>query len=71
MLRSLTEQLKDRAPLSTVQVREAIGLLLSEGLSLEEKAELLIALSAKGETPGEIAAFASELRQRSIRPELD
>jgi anthranilate phosphoribosyltransferase len=71
MLRSLTVQLKDRAPLSVAQVREAINFLLSESIPLEEKAALLIALSAKGETPNEIAAFASALRERSIRPEID
>jgi anthranilate phosphoribosyltransferase len=71
MLRSLTVQLKDRAPLSAHQVREAIVLLLTESLPLPEKADFLIALSAKAETPAEIAAFASELRERSIRPELD
>jgi anthranilate phosphoribosyltransferase len=71
MLRSLTVQLKDGAALSARQAREAIGLLLTEGFALDEKAEFLIALSAKGETPGEISAFASELRERSIRPELD
>src|SRR4051812_10443454 len=71
MLRSLSVQLKDRAPLSSAQVRDAIESLLNEKIPLEDKANFLIALSAKGETPDEVAAFASELRERSIRPELD
>lgn len=49
----------------------AIALLVNESEDLGQKADFLIALSAKGETPGEIAAFASELRNRSLRPDLD
>ncbi len=38
---------------------------------MEAKAEFLSALAAKGESPEEIAAFARELRDRSISPPLD
>jgi anthranilate phosphoribosyltransferase len=71
MLNSLTVQLKDRAALAPAQVTQAIADLLHESVAVEEKADFLIALGAKGETPGEIAAFAAELRDRSIRPQLD
>src|SRR6476620_3238851 len=71
MLSSLTVQLKDRAALAPAQVSDAIADLLNETVAIEQKADFLIALGAKGETPAEIAAFATELRDRSIRPELD
>jgi anthranilate phosphoribosyltransferase len=71
MLSSLTVQLKDRATLTPAQVSEALADLLSETVPIEQKADFLIALGTKGETPGEIAAFAADLRNRSIRPELD
>jgi len=64
-------QLKDRAHLAPAQVRAAVQCLTEESITVEEKGEFLIALGAKGETTDEIAAFAHELRERSIRPELD
>src|SRR5207244_11444332 len=42
-----------------------------EGMSAETKADFLTALARKGEPTGEIAAFARELRDRSIQPPLD
>lgn len=45
--------------------------LVSEKISPEVKASFLLALSAKGETPAEIAAFAEELRNRAIRVPVD
>ncbi len=71
MLDNLTVQLKDRVPLSPEQVKEAVENLLVDTIPVEWKADFLIALSAKGESPAEIAAFAAELRSRSIQPELD
>ncbi len=71
MFEALIAPLKDRLDLTAEQVRDAVALLIQETVNSEEKAEFLIALAAKGETPEEIAAFASELRQLSIRPELD
>src|SRR5439155_7837848 len=35
------------------------------------KAEFLAALAGKGETAGEIAAFALELRARAVDPQID
>ena len=71
MLKSLATQLRNRASLSVEQVRNAVSALAQESISAEEKAEFLIALTAKGETPAEIAAFASELRNLSVQLELD
>lgn len=44
--------------------------LIEESIAVEDKVEFLVALALKGETPEEIAGFATELRQRSIQPEL-
>lgn len=71
VLKSLINQLRDRAHLTADQVRSAVAALTQETISPEDKADFLIALTAKGETPAEIAAFASELRNLSVRPELD
>lgn len=44
--------------------------LVREDLAAESKAEFLMALARRGETPGEIAAFARELRDRALRVEV-
>lgn len=71
MLRDLTEQCQRSNPLSEQQVRDAVVELVSESISPETKADFLSALAKKGETVGEIAAFASELREKSVRPQID
>ena len=71
MIESLTEQLRAAQALSRDQVREAISALTEERVSVESKADFLAALAVKGETVEEIAAFARELRERSIPPPLD
>ena len=48
------------------EVAGAVRALTDADVSAETKAEFLAALAAKGETPEEIAAFARELRARSI-----
>lgn len=70
MLKSLTIPLRDRTALSSTAVREAVAALIQESIPVEEKVEFLVALAEKGETPEEIAAFASELRNLSVQPEL-
>lgn len=45
--------------------------LVDEAVSADAKAEFLTQLARKGETTEEIAAFARELRRRSIQPVLD
>ena len=49
----------------------AVGSLVDEQILAEAKADFLIALARKGETIEEIAAFARELRSKSIQPPLD
>ena len=71
MLVSLTQQLKAGTSLNAEQVRGAVASLVSEGETAESKAEFLTALAQKKETPEEIAAFAIELRGRSIAVPID
>jgi anthranilate phosphoribosyltransferase len=71
MLESLTEQLRAGQALSSEQVRAAIVALTEEQVAVESKADFLTALAVKGETVDELAAFAHELRERSIPPPLD
>jgi anthranilate phosphoribosyltransferase len=70
VLKSLTIALRDRAALAAEQVRAAVEALTQESIAVEDKVEFLVALAQKGETPEEIAGFATELRKRSIQPEL-
>ena len=66
MLQNLTTQLAATKHLSPEQVRGAVESLTDEIISASAKAEFLIALATKGETPEEIAAFAAALREKSI-----
>jgi anthranilate phosphoribosyltransferase len=68
VLEPLTQQLRQSAPLAREQVAAAVGALVDENVSVPCKADLLTALALKGETIEEIAAFARELRDKSIRP---
>jgi anthranilate phosphoribosyltransferase len=56
--------------LTANQVDDLIPILLDSAVPDEPKADLLIALAQKGESTGELAAFASNFRQRSILPVL-
>lgn len=71
VLDPLIQQLHRAEPLSAVQIAEAVAALTTESVSVESKAAFLTALAKKGEAPEEIAAFAHELRARSIQPPLD
>ena len=71
MLEQFTRQLTGAQPLADEQVRQAVEQLAAENVPVEVKADFLIALAKKGETPGEIAAFARALRDKSISPPLD
>jgi anthranilate phosphoribosyltransferase len=71
MLESLTRQLESRQALTEAQVAAAVAGLTAEAEPVERKAAFLTALAQKGETSQEIAAFAHELRSRSIAPPLD
>ncbi len=71
MLEPFTRQLADEQPLTDEQVHQSVEQLTDETVPAEVKADFLTALARKGETPGEIAAFARALRDKSITPLLD
>ena len=71
MLEQLTQQLAASRQLTDEQIRQAVEQLADETIPANIKAGFLVALSKKGETHGEIAAFASALRDKSIQPPLD
>ncbi len=71
MLEILTTQLAANQSLSAEQVRRAVEILTDEKISAPAKADFLIALAQKGETPEEIAAFAAALREKSVPPPIE
>ena len=71
MLQKWIEQLKAGRALEEDDVRQAVELLSDENVPATLKADFLAALSNKGETPGEIVAFARALRDKAIEPPLD
>ena len=70
MLETLTTQLAAAQPLTGGQVAQAVERLTDEKIPAPVKAEFLTALARKGETPGEIAAFAAALREKSVPPPI-
>lgn len=70
-LTDITAQLQSGANLEPAQTRHALQALLGDADSDAVKADFLAALAHKGETADEIAAFALELRERSINPQID
>ena len=71
MLKKLIEHLLVTQLLDDEQVRQAVEQLADEAVLAHLKADFLTAFARKGETPGEIAAFARALRDKSILPPLD
>jgi anthranilate phosphoribosyltransferase len=71
MLDKLSRQLAAANPLTDEEVRLAVGQLVDEAVPALTKADFLTHLARKGETTGEIAAFARELRSRAVQPVLD
>lgn len=67
-LTSLTAQLAARQELSPEQVAAAASVLASAEVPDDPKVAFLAELTAKGETPGEIAAFAEAFRARALDP---
>jgi len=65
VLANLTQQLAAGKNISAGDVQAAVALLTDETIPAAAKAEFLIALAKKGETPAEIAAFAAALRDKS------
>ena len=71
MLEKLTQQLHAARSLNDGEVCQAVEQLADEKVPTAVKADFLAALAKKGETNGEIAAFARALRDKSISPPLD
>lgn len=71
MLDALAKQLADNESLTDAQVSGAVEELAAASVPAEIKADFLTALARKGETVGEIGAFARELRARAIEPPID
>ena len=70
MLATLTKHLTLGENLSVEAIQGAVAQLIDEAVSPETKADFLIALAQKGETPEEIAAFAAALREKSVVPPI-
>ena len=71
MLEQLTRQLAESRDLTDADVKAAVEQLVDEAILLATKADFLCALTKKGETPTEIAAFVREMRSRSVQPPID
>jgi anthranilate phosphoribosyltransferase len=71
LLEQLIQQLNAAQTLAEMQVSQAVEQLASENVPAELKADFLSALSKKGETPDEIAAFARALRDKSVQPPME
>lgn len=69
-LNDLTTRLRAETDLADGDVALAAEALAAESVPAEDKMDFLSALSAKGETASEIAAFAREFRQRAVDPEV-
>ncbi|HLY76433.1 MAG TPA: anthranilate phosphoribosyltransferase [Thermoplasmata archaeon] len=66
MTREILDRLLARQELRRSEVRALVGRLVDASTDDLERAALLVALRAKGETPREVQAFAQELRRRSV-----
>jgi len=71
VLEKLTQHLVAAQLLDDEQVRQAVDRLADETILAHLKADFLAAFAQRGETPGEIAAFARALRDKSITPPID
>lgn len=71
VLDALIVQLNRAESLNQEQINDAVNALTAETVPTTAKADFLMALARKGETLEEIAAFAGELRRRSVQPPLD
>jgi anthranilate phosphoribosyltransferase len=66
VLTTLTDQLLSGGALSSDQVNAAVSQLIDDSVTAEAKAHFLGALARKGETVGEITAFARRLREKAV-----
>jgi anthranilate phosphoribosyltransferase len=68
---AIIESLRAGQSLDAAAVEVAASLVLDPAADIGRKADLLRALSVKGETPEEIAAFVRVFLQHAVRPPLD
>lgn len=66
MLNSLFKKLSEGTDLSASEIVLAVAELTNEKVPAPLKADFLVELARKGESPAEIAGFASELRNRAL-----
>ncbi len=71
MLETLINELVAGKNLSVAEAQFAVAQLTAETISPSTKATFLIALNQKGETPEEIAAFATALHEKSLLPPIE
>jgi anthranilate phosphoribosyltransferase len=71
MLNTLFKKLGQGAALTPAEITLVVEALTDESVPAPLKADFLVELARKGETPEEIAAFATELRRRAIPVPLD
>ncbi len=70
-LKLLSQHAAEGQDLSAVEIEQAIHDLLETEVSLEDKAEFLLCLARKGESPRELADFAILIRELAIDPRVD
>ena len=66
MIAELTAFVAAGGELGPDRIARAVAALTDEALAPEAKADFLVALARKGETPAEISGFAAELRARAV-----
>ncbi|MEN8191922.1 MAG: anthranilate phosphoribosyltransferase [Bacteroidota bacterium] len=71
MIKDILNKLLDKIDLSFEEATTAADLLMSGGINNSQIAALLTALRVKGETPIEIAGFATAMRNNGIKIETD
>jgi len=67
----LTQHVRNGNELTASDIAAAVAVLADEAVSADSKADFLTALAVRGETPGELAGFARELRERAIPVPVD
>ena len=70
ILSKLATKAASGANLEDSEVRDAADLIASPEPTADEKSLFLLALADKGESPSEIAAFASRFRELAVDPEV-
>src|ERR1041385_469855 len=70
-LEKLIAELTASRHLSDEQIHSAVEEIVDETVPAALKADFLCRLALKGETVGEIAAFARTLREKSVQPPMD